>query len=99
LEHFHKRLRCGAATVENSSIQQSKWQRQHNQRQLCKLAAALQQGSGNSNTYSMQQGAKQGKANKAAASNNAKEHTQQQLKRNWEASDTSLAPWFYPLNM
>jgi hypothetical protein len=62
---------------KNSSIQQSRWQRQHNQRKLCKLAAALQQG------------AKQGKASKAAVSNNAKEHAQQYIKQNWEARDTN----------
>jgi hypothetical protein len=54
LEYFHKHMRCDAAAVEKQQ-HNNKWQRQYNQRQLCKLAAM---------------------------SSNAKEHAQQQLKRN-----------------
>jgi hypothetical protein len=52
------------------------------------------------------QAAKQGKAKQSeaasqqgAASSKAKEQAQQQLERNWEASNTSPAPWFSLLNM
>jgi hypothetical protein len=67
LEHFHNRLRCGAVVAEKQ------------QHLTIKVAAATQPVAAMQVSSSVATG---GKASEATASNNAKEHAHQQLKRN-----------------
>jgi hypothetical protein len=67
LEHFHNRLRCGAVVAEKQ------------QHLTIKVAVATQPVAAMQVSSSVATG---GKASEATASNNAKEHTHQQLKRN-----------------